>query len=73
MYEVDLMSVEEVAKLFGTTGPKITTAILNGTLPIGFVSKAETAAERTRTIIVRQRLEKWLNGEDLSRPIVKAS
>lgn len=73
MFDVDLMSTEEVAKLFNTTGQKVTAAILNGTLPIGFVAKAENPNERTRTIIVKQRLKKWLDGEDLSRTIVKGA
>lgn len=69
-FQVDFLNVAEVASLFGTTPPKIVAAIKNGTLPIGFVSEGNNADERTRTIIVKQRLEKWLNAEDLSTPKV---
>lgn len=69
-FQVDFLSVGDVANLFGTTPPKIVAAIKNGTLPIGFVGEANGAHERNRTIIVKQRLEKWLNGEDLSRPVI---
>ena len=67
MCEVDFMEVSEVARLFGTTPPKIVAAIKNGTLPIGFVADSPEPNVRTRTIIVKQRLEKWLNGEDLTK------
>lgn len=61
MFEVTLMKAEDVAKIFNTTPPKIKAAILNGTLPIGFVA----GGERDRIIIVKERLDAWLNAKDL--------
>lgn len=61
MFKVDIMKTEEVARLFGTTPPKIKAAILNGTLPIGFVANGD----KDRIIIVKQRLAAWLNADDL--------
>ena len=48
MFEVDIIKAEEVAKIFRTTAPKIKAAILNGTLPIGFVA----GGDKDRIIIV---------------------
>lgn len=64
MFEVDLLKADEVAKMLKTTPSKITAAILNGTFPVGIVAEGSTT-ERTRTIIVKKRLEAWLNAEDL--------
>ena len=62
----ELMTALEVANLFGTTPLKITKAIHDGKLPIGFVVEPDPGSrERTRTIIVRKRLERYLNGDDL--------
>lgn len=61
MFEVHLTKAEEVAKIFHTTVPKLKAAILNGTLPIGFVADGE----RDRIIIVRERLDAWLKAKDL--------
>lgn len=61
IFNVDIMKAEEVAKLFKTTPPKIKAAILNGTLPIGFVA----GGDKDRIIIVKQRLDAWLNADDL--------
>ena len=60
-FEVDIIRAEDVAKIFKTTAPKIKAAILNRTLPIGFVADGD----RDRIIIVKQRLEAWLNADDL--------
>ncbi len=62
MFKADLMSAVEVANIFHTTPLKIKAAILNGTLPIGFVADGD----RDRIIIIKQRLEAWLNAEDLN-------
>lgn len=64
MFEVELLKADDVAKMLCTTPQKITAAILNGTFPVGIVAEGGKS-ERTRTIIVKCRLEKWLNGEDL--------
>ena len=61
MFDVDLMKAEDVAAMFHTTAPKIKAAILNGILPIGFVADGD----RDRIIVVRQRLEAWLQAKDL--------
>lgn len=60
-FHTTLVKVEEVAKLFHTTQPKIKAAILNGTLPIGFVADGDV----DRIFIVDKRLRAWLNGDDL--------
>lgn len=65
LFEVDLLKSEDVAKVFKTTPSKIAAAIRNGTLPIGFVADGNER-ERTRTVIVKKRLENWLNAEDLN-------
>ena len=57
-----LVKVEEVAKLFHTTQPKIKAAILNGTLPIGFVADGDV----DRIFIVDKRLRAYLNADDLT-------
>lgn len=62
MFEVKLTKPEVAAEIFHTTAPKIKAAILNGTLPIGFVADG---GGRDRIIIVTQRLEAWLNARDL--------
>ena len=62
MFEVTIMKAGEVADIFHTTAPKIKAAILNGTLPIGFVADDE---KRDRIIIVKKRLEAWINAKDL--------
>ena len=61
-FDVTLMKAEEVAAIFHTTPPKIKAAILNGTLPIGFVADGG----KDRIIIIKQRLEAWLNANDLN-------
>lgn len=61
MFDVELVKAEVAAEMFHTTAPKIKAAILNGTLPIGFVADGE----RDRIIIVKQRLEAWINARDL--------
>lgn len=61
MFQVDFMKAVDVAALFKTTAPKIKAAILNGTLPIGFVADGD----RDRIIIIKQRLQAWLEAKDL--------
>lgn len=65
-FKVKLLKASEVAPLFGTSPPQIKAAILNGTLPIGFVAQGGPDG-RDRTIIVEKRLKKWIEGDDLSR------
>ena len=60
-FKTKLVKVEEVAKLFHTTQPKIKAAILNGTLPIGFVADGDV----DRIFIIDKRLKAYLNAEDL--------
>ena len=61
-FQMKLIKVEEVAKLFHTTQPKIKAAILNGTLPIGFVADGEN----DRIFIIDKRLRAYLNADDLT-------
>ena len=61
-FKTKLVRVEEVAKLFHTTQPKIKAAILNGTLPIGFVADGEV----DRIFIVDKRLKAYRNADDLT-------
>lgn len=63
MFKVELVKPEKVAEMFHTTAPKIKAAISNGTLPIGFVADGG----RDRIIIVKQRLEAWINARDLEK------
>ncbi len=66
MLEAELMTAAEAARILGTTPLKISKAIHDGVLPIGVVVEAEPGKnERNRTIIIKKRLERWLNGEDL--------
>lgn len=58
---VDTMSLLEVAHALGTSPMKVKAAIKNGTMPIGMVAK-EPGSSQERTVIVRTRWEKWING-----------
>lgn len=60
-FDVKLVTAEEVAKIFHTTPPKIKAAILNHTLPIGFVGEGLN----DRIIITDTRLKAWLLAKDL--------
>ena len=60
--KVSTMSAQEVARELGTDPMKIKSAILNGTMPIGLVAKADTST-KDRTIIIRRRYELWLEGK----------
>lgn len=60
-FKVTIVKAEEVATLFHTTVPKIKAAILNGTLPIGFVAEGPV----DRIIIIEERLIAWLEAMDL--------
>ena len=62
MNPIELMTREEVAKILETSPTKVTAAIKNGTMPIGAVCKEDTD-HRERTIIVKARFLKWVNGE----------
>lgn len=61
-FKAKLVKVEEVAKLFHTTQPKIKAAIMNGTLPIGFVADGDV----DRIFIIDKRLKAYLNADDLT-------
>lgn len=68
-FEVEIIPTEAVAKLLRTTPSKITAMVVNGSLPIGAAVRAGEDGERSnnRAIIVKKRLEKWLEGRDLER------
>nr|DAL13771.1 MAG TPA_asm: Pyocin activator protein PrtN [Caudoviricetes sp.] len=61
MFDVEIISAAEVAKIFHTTPSKITAAIKNGTLPIGFVADEK----QNRTFIVKKRLNAYIEAKDL--------
>ena len=61
MFNVEFVPTVEVAELFHTTPAKIAAAIENHTLPIGFVANEG----RRRIIIVKKRLEAYINAWDL--------
>lgn len=56
------MNADEVAAILKTTPDKVRSAILNGTMPIGMVGQGDHSSHN-RTIIVRRRFEKWMEGE----------
>ena len=56
------MDAAEVATILHTTPAKVRSAILNGTMPVGMVGQ-EDSEKHLRTIIVRKRFEKWMDGE----------
>lgn len=64
MSEIAIIPTAEVAKLLGTSHEGIRQGILNGTLPIGFVSKKE-GSNRYRTTVVKKRFDAWINAQDL--------
>ncbi len=61
---IETIPTAEVAKLLGTSHEGIRNGILNGTLPIGFVSKKE-GSNRYRTTIIKKRFDAWINARDL--------
>lgn len=65
MYEVEIVPTETVAKILHTTPAKVTAMVINGTLPIGAAISAKEAGQN-RAIIVKRRLEAWLNAKDLN-------
>lgn len=62
IFQFDLLKADQVAKMFHTTQQKLKAAILNHTLPIGFVAEGDV----DRIFIVKKRLEAYLNANDLS-------
>jgi hypothetical protein len=67
--EIEIMTTESVAKLLKTTPSKVNAMIRNGTLPIGAAVRAGEDGEgsHNRSVIIKKRLEAWLNGDDLKR------
>lgn len=59
---VETVPVEILAKMLGTDPNKIKSGIKNHTMPVGCVLKADDST-RERTIIIKTRLERWLEGE----------
>ena len=60
-FDFKLLKAEDVAKMFHTTQQTIKGAILNGTLPIGFVAEGDV----DRIFIIDKRLEAYLAAQDL--------
>lgn len=66
MEKPEILSTLETARLLGLSPAKVTTAIRKGDLPVGFVVDPTPGKnEHIRTVIIKKRLERWLNGEDL--------
>ena len=59
---VDTVPIPIVAKMLGIDPNKIKSAIKNGTMPVGCVCQAD-GSSKERTVIIKTRLEKWLEGE----------
>ena len=57
-----VMRAEDVAAILHTTPDKVRSAVLNGTMPIGMVGQGDHSSMH-RTIIIRKRFEKWMDGE----------
>ncbi len=63
---VETVPVIEVAKLLHTSPEKVSAAIANGTFPVGLaVLGNPTLNTKTTTIILRNRLEAYLQAKDL--------
>ena len=60
-FQTRLVKAEDVAMMFHTTQQTIKAAILNHTLPIGFVAEGDV----DRIFIIDKRLEAYLNADDL--------
>ena len=60
------MTLAEASAALGLTPLKLSKAILEGLIPIGFVVEAEPGTkERTRTVILRKRFMRYVNGDDM--------
>ncbi len=60
--EVETITLQEAAKVLKTSPMIIKAAIKNGTMPVGAVAKNDHSTQ-DRTIIIKTRFYKWLNGE----------
>ena len=66
MVDADTMTLAEASAALGLTPLKLSKAIHDGLLPIGYVLEAEPGTkERTRTVILRKRFIKYVNGDDM--------
>lgn len=65
--KVETIPLADVAKILGTSAPRVKAAILNGTLPIGAVFEKSRPGEVDRVTVVKNRFEAWLMGLDLRR------
>ena len=66
MTEAATMTLAEASAALGLTPLKLSKAIHDGLVPIGFVLEGEPGTkERTRTVILRQRFIKYVNGDDM--------
>jgi hypothetical protein len=62
MDKIETLLIADVARALGTSPAKVKAAIKNGTMPIGMVGQ-EPGSTQERTVIVRTRWEKWINGQ----------
>jgi hypothetical protein len=63
MSEIAILTAKDVGKMFGAAPETVTKCILNGTFPVGLAYKDANGA---RTIVLKNRLDLWLAGADLS-------
>ena len=59
---VETITTKDTAAILRTTAPIVKAAILNGTLPIGFVGRRDGSTKDT-IVILKKRLEMYINGE----------
>lgn len=59
---IETITTKDAAAILRTTAPIVKAAILNGTLPIGFVGRRDTSGKDT-IVISTKRLEMYINGE----------
>ncbi len=60
----EFLTFTEAGKMLGVSGMVIKASIINGTMPVGFVGRKEESG-RDCGRVIRKRLEKWLEGNDL--------
>ena len=61
---VDRIPSAEAAAILGTSFEVMKSAMLNGTLPIGFVGRKE-GSSRDSVHVIRSRFEAWIAARDL--------
>lgn len=65
MDKIETVSLQEASRALSISSPVLKAMIKNGTIPIGGVGKGDRGNQE-RTIIIKTRLEQWLNGNDIT-------